>query len=145
MEVDINDQKEYNEAFLIFDTDKDGKLNEEEVAYAFMALGIVYNEEEINKIMEQYGQNGLINFNSFSDYLSKRSKDSELEDDLIECFKEMDKDQDGKVNKKDLKYLLYSLGEKFNDNEIDEIIQQIDTNGEGYFTYQDMVKIILDK
>ena len=33
----------------------------------------------------------------------------------MECFTEMDKVHNGKISKKDLKYLLYSIGEKSND------------------------------
>lgn len=141
----MSDQKEYYEAFLIFDSDKDGKINAEELTYTLMTLGYILSEEEINSLIGQYGQDGLIDFNSFCDFLTKRSKDTELEDDLMECFKEMDKDQDGKVSKKDLKYLLLSLGEKFTEEEIEEIIKQTDTTGEGYIYYKDMVKLILTK
>ena len=121
-----SDKKEHQEAFLIFDTDKDGQLNAEEATYAFMTLGYMFTEEEINAIMIQFGKNGFIDLDSFSNYLLKRNKDSEMEDELMECFKEMDKDHDGKISKKDLKYLLSSIGEKLCDEEIEEIIKETD-------------------
>ena len=140
-----NDMKEHKEAFKIFDTDKDGKLNQEEATYAFMTLGYTFSEEEMNTIMIQSGHNGLIDLKSFSDYLLKRNKDTEMEDELMECFKEMDKDHDGKISKKDLKYLLYSIGEKLTDEEIEGLINETDTTKEGFITYKDMVRLMLTK
>ena len=139
------EQREHKEAFAIFDSDKDGKLNYEEATYAFITLGYNFSEEEVNAIMAQHGVNDLIDFDAFSNYLLKRNKDSDMEEELIECFKGMDIDHDGKISKKDLKYLLYSIGEKFENEEIEEIIKETDTTGEGVIYYKDMVKLMLTK
>ena len=140
-----NEKKEHQEAFNIFDRDKDKKLNKEEARYAYMALGWNFSEEELNKIMQEKGENDLIAFNAFSDYLFDRSKDAEIEEEIMETFAEMDKDGDGKINAKDLKYLLYSIGEKFEDEEINEIIRETSSTNDGTFSYKDMVKLILQK
>ena len=140
-----NEKKEHQEAFNIFDRDKDKKLNKEEARYAYMALGWNFSEEELNKIMQEKGKNNLIEFNGFSDYLFDRSKDAEIEEEIMETFAEMDKDGDGKINAKDLKYLLYSIGEKFDDEEINEIIRETSSTNDGTFSYKDMVKLILQK
>ncbi len=137
--------KEHQEAFNIFDQDKDKKLNKEEARYAYMALGWNFSEEELNKIMQEKGENNLIAFNAFSDYLFDRSKDAEIEEEIMETFAEMDKDGDGKINAKDLKYLLYSIGEKFEDEEINEIIRETSSTNDGTFSYKDMVRLILQK
>lgn len=145
MEDRAAEEKEQKEAFIIFDSDKDGKLSKEEATYAFMALGYSFSEEEMNDIMNKYGQNDIINFENFSYFLFNRSKDIEMEDELMECFKDIDKDHDGKISNKDLKYLLFSIGEKLNDEEINEIIKQTDTTGEGFINYRDMIKLMLQK
>ena len=110
-----------------------------------MALGYTFSEEELNSILSQNGKNGVLDFDSFSNYLLKRSRDQEIEQELMECFTEMDKDHDVKISKKDLKYLLYSIGEKLNDDEIEEIIKETDTTGEGFIYYKDMIKLLLTK
>ena len=140
-----NEIKEQKEAFKIFDFNNDGFLNKEEANWAFMALGYTFSEEELNSILSQNGKNGVLDFDSFSNYLLKRSRDQEIEQELMECFTEMDKDHDGKISKKDLKYLLYSIGEKLNDDEIEEIIKETDTTGEGFIYYKDMIKLLLTK
>ena len=140
-----SEKKEQIEAFNIFDHDNDKKLNKEEARYAYMALGWNFSEEELNKIMQEKGHDNKIEFEPFSDYLFERSKDAEIEEEIMETFAEMDKDGDGKINAKDLKYLLYSIGEKFDDEEINEIIRETSSTGNEYFDYKDMVKLILQK
>ena len=105
------EMKEHLEAFNIFDHDKDQKLSKEEAKYAYMALGWNFTDDELNKIMQEKAKDDLIDFNGFSNYLFERSKDAEIEEEIMETFVEMDKDGDGKINAKDLKYLLYSIGE----------------------------------
>ena len=139
------EMKEHLEAFNIFDHDKDQKLSKEEAKYAYMALGWNFSEEELNKIMQEKAEDNLLNFDAFSSYLFERSKDAEIEEEIMETFVEMDKDGDGKINAKDLKYLLYSIGEKFEDEEINEIINETSSTNDGYFSYKDMVRLILQK
>ena len=137
--------KEHLKAFNIFDQNKDKKLSKEEAKYAYTALGWNFTEEELNKIMQEKGQDNLIDFNWFSNYLFERSKDAEIEVEIMETFVEMNKDGHGKINEKDLKYLLYSIGEKFDDEEINEIINETSSTNDGYFSYKDMVRLILQK
>ena len=137
--------KEHLEAFKIFDQNKDQKLSKEEAKYAYMALGWNFTDDELNKIMQEKAKDNLIDFDGFSNYLFERSKDAEIEEEIMETFVEMDKDGDGKINAKDLKYLLYSIGEKFEDEEINEIINETSSTHDGYFSYKDMVKLILQK
>ena len=146
MDEKENEKKEHQEAFNIFDHDKDKKLNKEEARYAYMALGWNFSEEELNKIMQEKAtEDNLLTFDAFSNYLFDRSKDAEIEEEIMETFAEMDKDGDGKINAKDLKYLLYSIGEKFEDEEINEIIRETSSTDDGTFNYKDMVKLILQK
>ena len=140
-----NELREQREAFNVFDHDKNNKLNKDEARYAFMALGWNFTDEELTSIMNNYAKDDLISFDDFSNYLFTRSKDAEIEEEIMETFVEMDKDGDGKINAKDLKYLLYSIGEKFEDEEINEIINETSTTNDGCIHYKDMVKLILQK
>ena len=107
------EMKEHLEAFNIFDHDKDQKLSKEEAKYAYMALGWNFTEDELNKIMQEKAKDDLIDFNGFSNYLFERSKDAEIEEEIMETFVEMDKDGDGKINAKEA----ISLSEKILKNE----------------------------
>ena len=47
-----------------------------------------------------------------------------------------DRDGDGYIDAKELRYLLTTLGEKLTDAEVDEIIKDVDVDGDGKVNYQ---------
>ncbi len=147
--------KEIKEAFELFDKDKDNLLSCEETYYLLLSLGIEYNEDEFWEFFKQYGnktteafvspKNLKMDYVSLIAYLNKKSKEYDIEKELMTCFKLFDQDGDGKINSSEMKYLLLSLGEKFEDEEVNEIINVIDSTGQGAITYEDFVKILLLK
>ena len=48
----------------------------------------------------------------------------------------MDKDASGKISADELKQVMRSIGEKLSDDDIDEIIREIDMDGDGEVDYQ---------
>jgi calmodulin len=147
--------KEIREAFEMFDKDKDNLLSSEETYYLLLSLGIEYDENEFWDFFLQNGiktnetyldpKNLKMDYLSLLGYLNKKSKEYDIEKELMTCFKLMDKDGDGKINATEMKYLLITLGEKFEDEEINEIIDVIDSTGQGAIMYEDFVKILLLK
>lgn len=146
--------KELQEAFELYDGDKDNFLNFEETDSAFKCLGYDFDYDQLMIIFKEYGTNTSdpynninykFNFNSFSNFLNKRCKEVDAETELIHSFKQFDKDGDGRINVKEMKYLLLTLGERLEDEEVEEIIREVDTTGQGAITYNDFVKIMMLK
>jgi len=139
----------------LFDKDKDNLLSCEETYYLLLSLGIEYAEDEFWEFFKQYGnkttdafvspKNLKMDYVSLLAYLNKKSKEYDIEKEIMTCFKLFDQDGDGKINYSEMKYLLLSLGEKFEDEEINEIINVIDSTGQGAITYEDFIKILLLK
>jgi calmodulin len=153
---DFTDEKlkEYKTAFDLCDKFNRGLLTQSEADSAFKCLGYDFSEEELNKIFRELGTEYVVNNNkpelmltyiSFISYLNKRSKEVDMEDELMESFKTFDIDGDGKLNIKEMKYLLLTLGERLEDVEIEEIISQVDSTGEGAINYRDFVRIMMLK
>jgi Ca2+-binding EF-hand superfamily protein len=134
--------KELSQLFNLFDRDKDGFISIEECQNAYLCLGYEFKAEELSYFLEDKNS---FNLNLFINFLQKRDKETDMEEELIECFKTFDKDKDGKLNAKELKYLFINIGERFSNEEIEEIISQVDTKGEGAITYKDFVKLMFSK
>jgi centrin-3 len=64
-ELSDEQKQEIKEAFDLFDTDKNGALDAHEMKVAMRALGFDIKKEEITKIMNEYEQQGNINFVDF--------------------------------------------------------------------------------
>ena len=150
MNIDFSDEKlkEIKEAFEMFDKNKDNKLSREEFENTLLCLGYNFTHKEITDILNTYGEDienfqRIISYDQYCLFLSKISREVEVEGELMECFIELDKDGDGKLNKTELKYAFLLLGERFQMSEIEEMINQIDTSGQGAITYKDFVKLML--
>lgn len=136
--------QEFEEAFNIFDEDKDGFLEKTQFQLVLMCLGFELTDFEINEIFEEF-LTEKISFANMVKYLGSRNKNYEFEEELMECFEDIDKDKDGKINAKELKYYLLTLGEKLTDEEVNELIEQANPNGGGFFRYKDFLKLMLSK
>lgn len=80
-----------------------------------------------------YAGNGIIDFEEFIVMMSRLQRASPAELEL--AFKLFDKNGDGQIDANELRHLLVNLGEKLTDDEVDEIITEIDIDGDGNIDY----------
>ena len=57
-------------------------------------------------------------------------------DELLEAFRVFDQDGDGFISAEELKFLMCNLGEKLTQEEVNEMIAEADTDGDGQVNYQ---------
>ena len=60
--------------------------------------------------------------------------------EIIDSFRFFDKNSDGTISVRELKYILTFLGDKMDENEVKEIFDQIDINNDGNINYTEFVK-----
>lgn len=145
--------KELKEAFDLYDQQNTNYVGMTELKGILLCLGINVNSDDIFTIMDEYGENKIenavnvkkISFNKFLEMMKNRNNDNEIEEELMEIFRAMDKKGNGLVGYDELKYILLCLGENFQEEEIMEMINQADSNGKGAIDYKDFVKIIMHK
>jgi calmodulin len=80
--------------------------------------------------------NGTIEFEEFLEMMAKKSKDCDNEDELKEAFRVFDKDGNGFISAAELRHVMTNLGEKLTDEEVDEMIREADTDGDGQVNYE---------
>jgi Ca2+-binding EF-hand superfamily protein len=142
--------KEIREAFDLYDSDNDNYINREQLEKVSLCLGYNFKSSELDNILHTYGEEVntndkyIISYSRFSFFLTKQSREIEMENELMDCFIDLDKDGDGKITVKELKYAFLTMGEHFEDEELQEIINQVDTTGQGAFSYKDFVKLMLN-
>ena len=57
------------------------------------------------------------------------------DDEMREAFRVFDKDGDGYISAAELKVVMMNLGEKLSDAEVDDMLKEADTNGDGRIDY----------
>ena len=56
-------------------------------------------------------------------------------EELEQAFRMFDKDGDGFIDARELRHLLTNLGEKLSEEEVDEMIAEVDIDGDGKVDY----------
>merc|ERR1719188_2394336 len=88
---------------------------------------------------------GRIDFVEFLSLMSRKMKDTDTEEELIEAFKVFDRDCDGFISAAELRHVMTNLGEKLTDEEVDEMIREADVDGDGQINYEEFVKMMMAK
>ena len=68
--------------------------------------------------------------------MSKKIKDTDTEEEIRDAFRIFDKDGNGLISANELKHIMANLGEKLTDEELDEMMREADTNGDGQIDYE---------
>ena len=146
MSDQLNDQQmsEYRESFALFDKNGDGAIDVKELGHVMRSLGQDPTEDELKDMIHDVDSdnNGTIDFNEFLTIMSRMKGNEETENDLVEAFKVFDKDQDGSITQDELRSVMSNLGQKLSPQELDEMIKEADTDGDGKINYKEFVKMM---
>ena len=84
-----------------------------------------------------FKENDTIGFAEFLTLMSRNMKDRDTEEDEIrEAFRVFDKDGNGYISAAELRHVMTSLGEKLTEEEVEEMIIEADTDGDGQLNYE---------
>lgn len=131
--------------FKAFDTNGDGMLSKEEIKEGYEKIfGQSMNHDEIDKLFAAVDIDGS-GFIDYSEFVVATMNEKNLfsEKKLKAAFKMFDKDDSGFISKEEVRDSLYRI-QKFTEAEINEIISQVDENGDGEISF-DEFKIIMTK
>lgn len=74
---------------------------------------------------------GEFGFEDFVTVLAFRMRQADLEEDLQKAFRIFDRDGDGYITVKELRYLMTNLGERYTEEEVTEMIREVDLDCKG--------------
>ena len=78
---------------------------------------------------------GYIDFEEFRTILERKMQDDEDEKELKEMFRVLDKEKKGEVDVKELRWIMKNLGDDLSEEDIDDMIADVDTDGSGWVDY----------
>lgn len=116
-----------NVYFNSLDKDKTGMISIEDVLNKFQELN--FRSSRLTNLQELHAKNKNLKIN-YSDFITRVVDITrEVEhDDLIKAFQHFDSDNSGKITKEDLKNLMKRKGENLNDQELEELLNQVDSS-----------------
>ncbi|XP_015770629.1 PREDICTED: caltractin isoform X2 [Acropora digitifera] len=143
-ELTEEQKQEIREAFDLFDTDGSGTIDAKELKVAMRALGFEPKKEEIKKMISDIDKDGsgTIDFNEFLQMMTAKMSEKDSKEEILKAFKLFDDDNTGKISFKNLKRVAKELGENLTDEELQEMIDEADRDGDGEINEAEFLRIM---
>ncbi|GAM37849.1 calmodulin [Talaromyces pinophilus] len=152
----------FREAFAVFDKDGNGEITAEELKEVMRSLGQNPTEAELQDIVNELDvdHTGTIDFDGdtasptqhivilltyqpeFLTMMIHKGKATDEEAELRAAFEVFDQDGSGTISADEMRRVMKSIGEELTDAEIDEMIKEADTDGNGTIDYQEFVHLM---
>jgi len=128
---------EMKEAFQLFDKNGDGFISAKELGVLMRTLGRNPTEDEIMNIMNEIDvdHNGKLDFSEFTIMMRDKLSGEDMEQEIKQAFRVFDRNGDGFISKNEFKRCMMHFGEKFTDDEVEEMIAEADINNDGRIDY----------
>lgn len=143
-ELSEEQKTDIREAFNLFDSDGVGKIDTKELKVAFRALGFEPKKEEIKRMIAEVDTNstGKLSYQEFLYLVSIKMAEKDCKDEILKAFRLFDDDETGKISFKNLKRVAKELGENLTDEELQEMIEEADRDGDGEVNQEEFLRIM---
>ena len=145
-EEEVNEIKE---AFDLFDTDKSGEIDSEELKQALKNLGIDAKNQTLQNMLNDLDANnsGSIDFEEFINMMTAKMSDRDTKEDLEKVFRLFlgDEDTPAKITVKHLKRVARELNENMSDEELQEMINRADLDKDQAVDFTEFYQIMTKK
>ena len=139
--------QELREAFDLFDTDGSGSIDTKELQVALRALGFDSKKEKVRKMIADIDLDGSgnIDFEEFVEMMTGKMGDRDSPAEIRRVFKLFDDDETGRISFRNLKRVARELGENMTDEELQEMINKADLDGDGEVNEEEFMRIMTYK
>ncbi|XP_001356655.1 caltractin [Drosophila pseudoobscura] len=140
-DLSLEQKKDIKKAFDLFDTECTGFIEVKELRVAIRALGFEPKKEEIKSMMDEIDKDktGLIAFNDFLYLMRRKMAEKDTMEDMLKAFAFFDDDRTNRCTFDNLKRVAKELGEDLNDEELQEMIDEANTSGDGEVTREEFL------
>ena len=107
------------------------------------ALGFEPKKEEIKKMTDiDKDGSGTIDFSEFLEMMTAKMSERDSREEILKAFRLFDDDETGKISFRNLKRVAKELGENMTDEELQEMIDEADRDGDGEISEDEFLRIM---
>merc|ERR1711972_1212248 len=138
---------EMKEAFDLFDNDGSGAISVNELTAAMKSLGFDVKHAVVYNMVADLDSDGSgeIEFGEFLEVMCAKITDKNTMEEIDRVFKLFDKDRNGTLEADDLSRVCKELGEEMSEEDVREVIQRADLDGDGQVGLQDFYNVLTKK
>ncbi|KAG7471953.1 hypothetical protein MATL_G00103480 [Megalops atlanticus] len=132
--------QEFKEAFNMIDQNRDGFIDKEDLHDMLASLGKNPSDDYLEGMMSEAP--GPINFTMFLTMFGERLNGTDPEDVIRNAFACFDEEGSGVIHEDHLRELLTTMGDRFTDEEVDELFREAPIDKKGNFNYAEFTRIL---
>ncbi len=143
--LDEEAMEEIKEAFNLFDTDGKGNIDVRELKAAFRALGFQVKKAEIRQLfvdMDKDLSSATVTFDEFVEMVTPKMQNRDSREEIMKVFSLFDDDNTGAISFRNLKRVATELGENLTDEELQEMIDEADRDGDGLINEEEFYRVM---
>ena len=108
------------------------------------ALGFEPKKEEIRKMVAEVDRDGsgTVDFEEFLSMMTIKMGQRDSREEMIKAFRLFDDDETGSITFKNLKRVAKELGETLADEELQEMIDEADRDGDGEVSQEEFLRVM---
>jgi len=132
------------EAFAYFDKDRNGYLCGKEMPDLLRALGRNPTRDELNTIMAEVDvdHNGKVDLREFIVMMHDQVGTFDDIEELKMAFRFFDRNGDGQISKEELRASILRYGERFEDEDMEQMMKDADLDRNGFIDFSEFVKML---
>jgi Ca2+-binding EF-hand superfamily protein len=93
-------------------------------------------------LQDMRSDDGRLNFDQFLVIITSKMNEKDAHDEIQKAFRLFDSDETGKISFQNLKRVANELGETLSDEELREMIEEADLNGDGEVDEKEFLRIM---
>jgi len=135
------EEEDYAEAFNHYA--KNSRLGPHELRELMKYLGYNPTDSEIKALMRREGAGSgidAVDYNDFCRIMREQVNNVAGDEHLIQCFSVLDRVDNGYVSAAEFRHLMLTLGDRFTEDEVDELLREAEIDSDGQFNYREFVK-----
>ncbi len=145
MLIEKIDRGDLLSVFNLFDEDNNGLISASELTKMAHSFGQKPNKKEMEVVIKQFDQNGngQLDFEEFVAIMKSNVVIAEEGDsELLAAFRLIDVDCSGFISVSEIRNLVSKTNQNLTQQEVDELLQDIDVNGDGEIDFQEFCDLM---
>lgn len=136
---------DFKEAFSLFDKDGDNRIKTSELGLLVRALNQNPTEAEVRKFITEIDpeETGMFSFPDFVALMARNIQTVDAEEELLDALRVFERE--GTVQAATLKHLVCHMGEKFTEEEADDMIRRANPDADGNINYEAFARLLISK
>lgn len=144
LELTEEQRLEIKSAFEVFDTDKNGKIDKQELRICVKAMGFDVPKEELNEYIQERGdpEKETIDFNAFHDFLGILMQKRNQTEEIKRSYRLFKDGAQGNITINDLRRIAKEMGTGITEEDIQIMIKEFDEDGDGEINMAEFMAIM---